>query len=178
MPLQYTSLQHVESVSPSYCLATAVSQLSPCFMYLATMTNCKQHLGSGILGSLPKINHLLFELDLEPILTTSYTESVNSPSLFEDYTGNEVQDYNVELLLRRCTCLSSVSCCSAKGTKNWKISRTQILFRDLWVEINTACFSQKVRDEEGMSKRVQADEVSSVLPTAGRSSAVVNAAEV
>lgn len=73
------------------------------------MMNHKQHLGSGIPGSLQEINHLVFVLDLGPILSTSYTESINSSSLFKDYTGNDVhmQDYDVELL-RRCTCLSSV----------------------------------------------------------------------
>jgi len=44
------------------------------------MMNHKHHLGNGIPGSLPKINHLLFELDLGPILITSYTESINKSS--------------------------------------------------------------------------------------------------
>lgn len=147
------------------------------------MTNHKQHLGSGVPGSLPKINHLIFELDLGPMPISSYTESINDSGLFKDYTGNEVhmQDYSAELL-RRCTCLSSVPRRVAvqKGGATGKSAKpTFFFFGALWVEINTICFSQKVSNGEGTSKRVQADEVSSSVPPAGgRSTADVNAAEV
>ena len=70
--------------------------------------NHKQHLGSGIPGSLQEINHLVFVLDLGLILSTSYTESINNnSSLFKDYTGNDVhmQDYDVELLKGALACL-------------------------------------------------------------------------
>lgn len=145
------------------------------------MMNHKQHQGGGIPGSLTKISHLLFELDLGLILVTSYTESINNSRLFKDYTGNEVhmQDYNVELLLRRYTCLSSVSRKSAvlKGGTIGKSAKPKFYLE--LCGLKSVLFCQKVRGGEGISKRVQADEVSSgVSPTVGRNSADVNTAEV
>lgn len=70
MPLKYASVQHPESVTLSYYLGTAVSQISP---QLKPLMNHEQYLRSGVPCSLPNINRLPFELDLGPVpVTLSY----------------------------------------------------------------------------------------------------------